>query len=70
MWRLVGGGGEVGDEDRGGFLHGEDGVFGDGGVGGEDAFGEAEDDCAGQGEVLLVGLKGGVRGVWGMEGEK
>lgn len=48
--------GEVVDEDGGAFAHGEDGVFVEGGVGGEDAFGEALDHGAGEGEVLADSL--------------
>lgn len=44
--------GEVVHEDGGAFRHGCDGVFLDLRVGGEDAFGEALDHCAGEGEVL------------------
>lgn len=46
--------GEVVDEDGGAFAHGEDGVFVQGGVGGEDAFGESLHHCAGEGEVLFA----------------
>lgn len=44
--------GEVVHEDGGAFRHGCDGVFLDLRVGGQDAFGEALDHCAGEGEVL------------------
>lgn len=59
---FVGGVGEVGDEDCGGFCEGEDGVALDGGVGGEDAFGEALNYGAGEEEILFSG-RGEVSGL-------
>ncbi len=53
---FVGGTGEIGDEDGGGFRESEDGVFLKGCVGREDAAGDAGGQGARKEEVLEAGV--------------